>query len=76
MIAAIKRDAPGLMVASRVNVYDGPRYDGRPGGPGRGTPEPENAGFGVSAADGVSPDLAEPLRLVGLLADWACRWST
>lgn len=69
VIAAIKRECgDGLLLASRLNTYDGPRYHGEPGEPGTPDPEPDNTGFGVSTADGVSPDLDEPLRLVALLA--------
>lgn len=73
VIAGITREAGGLLLASRVNVYDGPRYHAPAGERGVADPEPENTGFGVSEADGVSPDLAEPLRLVGLLRDLGVR---
>jgi 2,4-dienoyl-CoA reductase-like NADH-dependent reductase (Old Yellow Enzyme family) len=57
----------GLIIAARVNVYDGPPFaesdDGRAHPLTDGRP-----GFGV-AADGVRPDLSEPLRLVSLLRE-------
>ncbi len=68
VIGGVRRDAPGLIIASRVNVFDGPRFGGAPGRPGEADAEPENPGFGV-AADGVSADLSEPVRLVRLLAE-------
>ena len=58
-----------LVLAARLNVYDGPRYAGAPGERGEAQPEPENTGWGVSEADGVSPDLTEPLRWVGELRE-------
>ncbi|HVP05003.1 MAG TPA: NADH:flavin oxidoreductase [Dehalococcoidia bacterium] len=74
VITAIRREAgDGLLLASRVNVYDGPRYGGPPGQRGEPDPEPDNTGFGVSGVDGISPDMAEPLRLVGLLRDLGVR---
>jgi 2,4-dienoyl-CoA reductase-like NADH-dependent reductase (Old Yellow Enzyme family) len=70
VIAAIKRDCgDSLILASRLNVYDGPRYHGEPGQSGAPDPEHDNAGWGVSTTDGVSPDLDEPLRLVQVLAE-------
>jgi 2,4-dienoyl-CoA reductase-like NADH-dependent reductase (Old Yellow Enzyme family) len=63
------RAGPGLLLASRINVYDGPVYRGAPGTPGEPVPDAAAPGFGVSAADGVSPDPEEPLRLVALLEE-------
>lgn len=42
----------GFLVTSRLNIYDGFPYP---------------YGFGVNERDGVTPDMSEPLRLVGLL---------
>jgi 2,4-dienoyl-CoA reductase-like NADH-dependent reductase (Old Yellow Enzyme family) len=71
VLAKIRRRAgPGLLLASRLNVYDGPRFTGAPGTPGEAQPEPGNAGFGVDQAAGLEPDLGEPLRLAGLLREW------
>jgi NADPH2 dehydrogenase len=70
VLAAIRRETSDrLMLASRVNVYDGPRYHAGAGERGEPDPESENTGFGTSEADGVSPDLEEPVRLVGLLSE-------
>jgi NADPH2 dehydrogenase len=64
VVAKIRAAAPELVLATRMNVYDGPRYseDGKP------IVEPGDRGWGVGE-DGVSPDLAEPLRLIGELRD-------
>jgi NADPH2 dehydrogenase len=72
--SAVRRECgDGLMLASRINAYDGPRYHGAAGAPGAPDPEPENAGWGVSETDGFSPDLAEPLRLVSMLGGLGVR---
>ena len=68
LLTRIRSEAPGLILASRVNVYDGPRYTGEPGQPGTPMPDAENPGFGV-AVDGIEADPAEPLALVGLLRE-------
>lgn len=74
VITAIRREAGDeLMLASRVNVYDGPRYHAAASERGEPDPEPENTGFGVSETDGVSPDLSEPIRLTGLLSELGVR---
>ncbi len=74
VVTAIKRECgEGLMLASRVNVYDGPRYHAAAGERGEPDPEPDNTGWGTSEADGISPDLSEPLRLVGMLRDLGVR---
>lgn len=74
IITAVRRECgDGLILASRLNVYDGPRYHGAAGEPGMPYPEPENAGWGISEDDGISPDLSEPLRLVGMLSELGVR---
>jgi 2,4-dienoyl-CoA reductase-like NADH-dependent reductase (Old Yellow Enzyme family) len=73
VIAAVKRDAAGLMLASRLNVYDGPRYDAAAGERGEPDPEPENTGWGTSEGDGIAPDPSEPIRLVGMLSELGVR---
>ncbi|MEX0682761.1 MAG: NADH:flavin oxidoreductase [Dehalococcoidia bacterium] len=69
LLARIRSDAPGLILATRLNVYDGPRYSGEPGQPGTPMPDPDNPGFGV-AVDGLEPDTTEPLALIGLLREY------
>ncbi|HUF52310.1 MAG TPA: NADH:flavin oxidoreductase [Dehalococcoidia bacterium] len=67
LLERIRSDAPGLILATRLNVFDGPRYTGAPGEFGVPVPDPDNPGWGTSA-DGL-PDPAEPLALIGLLRD-------
>jgi NADPH2 dehydrogenase len=60
----------GLSLASRVNVYDGPPFEKGPDSVGR----PAGIGvypwgFGTDTEQPLEPDLAEPLRLIGLLRD-------
>lgn len=65
-VVAKMRDTVGddLVLATRLNVYDGPRYsDG-----GEPVLDPSDRGWGV-AEDGVSPDLGEPLHLIGMLRE-------
>jgi 2,4-dienoyl-CoA reductase-like NADH-dependent reductase (Old Yellow Enzyme family) len=54
-----------LMLATRLNVYDGVPYakDGSPAVSGGGYED----GWGVAAADPSTPDVSEPLRLIGEL---------
>lgn len=52
IVARIRHGAPGLLVAVRLNVYDGHPYP---------------YGWGVSQADPSVPDLSEPKCLVQLL---------
>jgi len=47
--AASAVSTPGFFLTSRMNVYDGFRYP---------------YGFGVNEADGLTPDLSEPIRLI------------
>lgn len=65
-VVARIRDAAGddLVLATRLNVYDGPRFSDA----GEPVVDPNERGFGVGA-DGVSPDLSEPLRLIGMLRE-------
>jgi len=65
-VVAKIRDAVGddLVLATRLNVYDGPRYSDA----GEPVLDPSERGWGV-AEDGVSPDLGEPLRLIGMLRE-------
>jgi 2,4-dienoyl-CoA reductase-like NADH-dependent reductase (Old Yellow Enzyme family) len=59
------RDRVGdtLTLATRLNVYDGPPFAA--GVDNLGEPKTDGEpGFGVSAADNASPDLAEPLAVV------------
>ncbi len=62
------RVGAGLMLATRINVYDGPSFS--LGANGVGVPYLDGeAGFGVQEADHISPDLSEPLSVIRRLRD-------
>lgn len=69
-VAAIRREAPGLLVGVRLSAFDLLPF--RPGPDGVGEPEPWDGpypyGFGVDAAHPTQPDLTEPRRFLELLA--------
>lgn len=58
VINRVQAEAPGIMVTTRLNVYDGHPYPW---------------GWGVSRESQKIPDLSEPLRLVRLLAERGLR---
>jgi NADPH2 dehydrogenase len=59
-----------LIIASRVNVFDGPPFDTDADGIGRWTSEGQYPwGFGHEAGDPTEPALDEAVRLIGTLAD-------
>ena len=67
VIQAVRAQVPGLIVATRLNVFDGVPFRKGPGDVGEPDPwatPPEN-GWGLSASDPFTPDLTEPLRWVG-----------
>jgi 2,4-dienoyl-CoA reductase-like NADH-dependent reductase (Old Yellow Enzyme family) len=59
------------MLATRLNVFDGVPYLKGPDGEGAPCPftVPVNTVWGTNALDPSSPDLAEPLALIGMLRD-------
>jgi len=65
----IGESSPGLMIATRLNIFDGLPYlkgpDGR-GAPCSFTP-PVRSAWGTREDDPSLPDLTEPLALIGLL---------
>lgn len=69
-VAAIRREAPGLLIGVRLSAFDLLPF--RPGEGGVGEPEPWVGAyphaFGADAANPTQPDLEEPRRLLGLLA--------
>jgi 2,4-dienoyl-CoA reductase-like NADH-dependent reductase (Old Yellow Enzyme family) len=71
IIGRIRDDLPGLVSATRLNVYDGIPYRKRAGGE-EGEPcpweAPVRSAWGVSESDPFQPDLAEPLWWVGEMA--------
>jgi 2,4-dienoyl-CoA reductase-like NADH-dependent reductase (Old Yellow Enzyme family) len=68
IIERIRSEVPGLVVATRLNVYDGIPYRPRPGDR-VGEPCPWQAplacAWGTSANDPLQPDLTEPAWWVG-----------
>ncbi len=67
IVQAIRAEVPGLLVGTRMNGYDGIPF--KKGESDAGVPEPWTAplsnGWGMSATDPFTPDLAEPLRFIG-----------
>jgi 2,4-dienoyl-CoA reductase-like NADH-dependent reductase (Old Yellow Enzyme family) len=64
ILTGIRTEVPGLVIASRLNVYDGVPYRRRPeGGEGEPCPwePPVTSAWGTRADDPLQPDLAEPL---------------
>lgn len=65
IIGRIRAEVPGLMVASRLNVYDGIPYvmGADPAGPGVPCPytTPLSSCWGTAADDPFAPDLSEPV---------------
>jgi NADPH2 dehydrogenase len=63
---AIRAAVPGVILATRLNVYDGTPFHKEPSG--KGAPDPWSAplanGWGMSESDPFTPDLTEPLRWV------------
>jgi len=70
IIQRIRQEVPGLLVFTRLNVYDGVPYRvprDRPDGPGEPWPytTPVLSAWGTSCEDPLQPDLSEPLRWIG-----------
>ncbi|GBD37377.1 2,4-dienoyl-CoA reductase [NADPH] [bacterium HR36] len=70
IIARIRHEVPGLLVFTRLNVYDGLPYrvpPGRPQDPGEPWPvqKPVLSAWGTCPDDPLQPDLREPLRWIG-----------
>jgi NADPH2 dehydrogenase len=71
VVCRIKTSCPGLLAATRLNVFDGVPYEKGPDGAGVPCPfaSPVQSAWGTNEDDPSMPDLAEPLLLVGLLRD-------
>ncbi len=78
IISAIRAEVPDLMIASRLNVFDGVPYDKGSDGVGepcrlrlsaRGSLSSANpqAAFGANADDPLRPDMTEPIAWVGAM---------
>lgn len=72
VVGRIRDRNPGGLIATRLNVYDGIPYV-RTGAGGAGVPCPHElpirTAWGTSESDPLTPDLAEPLALVGQLRE-------
>jgi 2,4-dienoyl-CoA reductase-like NADH-dependent reductase (Old Yellow Enzyme family) len=75
VLARIRDAVPGLMLATRLNVFDGVPY--LKGALGTGIPcpfvPPVSSAWGTDPANPLEPDLAEPLALVGIMRDLGVR---
>jgi 2,4-dienoyl-CoA reductase-like NADH-dependent reductase (Old Yellow Enzyme family) len=71
IITAVRAEVPGLVIASRVNVYDGIPYRKRAGN-GEGEPcpwqPPVRSAWGAREDDPLQPDLTEPSWWIGEMA--------
>jgi 2,4-dienoyl-CoA reductase-like NADH-dependent reductase (Old Yellow Enzyme family) len=69
VIERIRAEVPGLVIASRLNVFDGIPYNKGPDPEGIGVPcdyaLPVETAWGTRADDRFTPDLTEPLWWVG-----------
>lgn len=68
LIAAVRREAPGLELGVRLSAFDIRPF--RPGAGGVGEPEPWEGAYPYAfggSADGLAYDLGEPRRLLSLL---------
>jgi 2,4-dienoyl-CoA reductase-like NADH-dependent reductase (Old Yellow Enzyme family) len=66
ILAAVHSRAPGLILATRLNIYDGPPFAATPGSTGVEAPDGAS-GWGAAPGDPITPDPAEPLRLIAHL---------
>jgi 2,4-dienoyl-CoA reductase-like NADH-dependent reductase (Old Yellow Enzyme family) len=68
IIERVRDEVPGLILASRINVYDGIPYQmgANPDGPGEPCPwtTPLESAWGTAANDPFTPDLTEPLAWI------------
>ena len=70
IIQAIRAEVPGLLVATRMNVFDGIPFRTGPDGDGEPCPwqAPLPNGWGFRPEDPFTPDLSEPAEWVGVMA--------
>jgi NADPH2 dehydrogenase len=68
IIEGIRAEVPGLVIASRINVFDGIPFRKKPGSDlGEACPwqRPISSAWGTSAEDPFQSDLTEPLAWIG-----------
>ncbi|QDT38833.1 oxidoreductase [Stratiformator vulcanicus] len=72
VVGRIRDELPDLLIASRVNLYDGVPYVKDSNGTGVPVPQqlPLKAGFGVNIDDAESEESEEPLELCRQLEAW------
>jgi len=72
IVGRIRHEVPDLMLASRMNAYDGVPFRKRPDGDGEPVPcsAPIECGFGTDKTDPAKEDLAEPIEVARRLAEW------
>lgn len=75
VISRIRREVPNLLIATRLNCYDGIPYRGEGQGEdfiGRPCPHdlPLVTAFGTNSQDHQIEDLSEPFAMVRMLRDW------
>jgi NADPH2 dehydrogenase len=72
VIERVRNEVPGLILASRMNAYDGVPF--RKGSDGVGEPVPHEppltCGFGTDKLDSSREDLAEPIEVAKRLEEW------
>jgi 2,4-dienoyl-CoA reductase-like NADH-dependent reductase (Old Yellow Enzyme family) len=70
IITGIRAEAPGLLIATRMNVFDSIPYRKGPGGVGEPCPwePPVLSAWGARADNPLEPDLTEPLQWIGEMA--------
>ena len=66
LVARIRNEVPGLIVATRLNVFDGVPFTKSPEGFGIPVPFdlPVQTCWGTDSMDPMQPDFAEPIQLV------------
>eukprot|EP00913_Durusdinium_trenchii_P023481 g22059.t1 len=73
VIGRIRNEVPGLIIATRMNAYDGIPYQGE-GDEFVGRPCPHElpleTAFGTDPDDHLREDLAEPIQVAQWLRDW------
>jgi NADPH2 dehydrogenase len=69
VVGRVRDECPGLMIATRLNVFDGIPYIKGDDGIGASCPftPPVSSAWGTDADLPSLPDLAEPLALIGIL---------
>ncbi len=71
LVARIRSENPGRIIATRLNVFDGVPFQKAEDGLGIPCPfsTPVHSAWGTDAEDPSKPDLAEPIVLIGWLRD-------